>query len=177
MSDINANLNVSADVGQALAQLRQLQQQISEVSVAAGRLNLSQTMTNAGNFNYAVNGIGQFRSEIVKTSGAMATLQKQIDTNKLTMGQMFQNATGAAKGLNVFSNNAAQMTDLATDRAMRLNTQYITLTDSITGMQRVVATRPLSALGMDADIAAQKSQLLNKSIRDLGTSYLLGQIC
>lgn len=170
MSDINANLNVSADVGQALAQLRQLQQQISEVSVAAGRLNLSQTMTNAGNFNYAVNGIGQFRSEIVKTSGAMATLQKQIDTNKLTMGQMFQNATGAAKGLNVFSNNAAQMTDLATDRAMRLNTQYITLTDSITGMQRVVATRPLSALGMDADIAAQKSQLLNKSIRDLGTS-------
>ena len=100
MADVESNIKVSIDTTEALAQLKNLQRQISAFhssiakTGAAGTAvsnNLSQNLVNQ------INSSGKFYAEMTRIKTTTESFNDALEKNKLSMGQYFRYAGASTK--------------------------------------------------------------------------------
>jgi hypothetical protein len=162
-------IDIEINTGRAASQLQALQTQINAFSLALNKSNNSQNAFAkefSGELQKAINKTGLFTAETIKLQTAAATLDKTLSKGKTSLGQFF-----SAK-FNKDSAIAAETMALASERARRLQTQFIATTGAANGFQDALAVRPLAAFSSEAAVAAQKTQILSNMFKQ-GTTQLI----
>jgi TP901 family phage tail tape measure protein len=180
MADMQTNINVNIDVSDALANLKNLQREISAVQsslargsaaqVSAAR-NLQQELVNS------INATGKFSATFKKVETTSEAFTRSLEKNKLSLSEYFRYAGGASKKFgSMFSAEMATIDKVARERVKTLQTQYIKLGRDANGAMQSIAIRPL-VLDMDnlatrTAMAAQKQQILNQLLKQGSTNLL-----
>ena len=180
MSDVNANISVNIDTSSALAELKNLQRQISlfhnqiaksSASAAIAQRNLQQEFVNS------INATGQFaaRMQTIKTSAESFTTS--LEKNKFSMREYFRYGVASSKSFGkLFKTEFDTIQKVAEERVRKLQTQYIKMGRDASGAMKAIAVTPLALdmedLGTKTMIAAQKQQLFNQLLAQ-GTTNLI----
>ena len=180
MADAQANINVNLDATRALAQLKNLQRQISVFNAeiarggaqaAAGAARMQQNLVSG------INATGQFSATMARTKTTTESFTNALEKNKLSMGQYFRYAGGATQKFgHLFSKEMGVIDKVARERVKTLQTQYVKLGRDASGAMKSIAVRPL-ALDMEnvatkTAIAAQKQQIFNQLLKQGSTNLL-----
>jgi TP901 family phage tail tape measure protein len=179
-ADANANIRINIDSAKALADLKNLQKQISQFhrSVAQG----SQAAATAQralqtNLINSINSIGSFSAELRTVRTSAESFTNALEKNKLSLGQYFRYAGASTKtfGKN-FVNEFNTIEKVAQERVKTLQTQYIKLGRDASGAMQAIAVRPsvlnMQDLGTQTAIAAQKQALFNQLVKQGSTNLL-----
>jgi hypothetical protein len=162
-------IDIEINTGRAASQLQALQTQINAFNLALNKSNKAQG-TFAAEYSRelqsAINKTGLFTAETIRLQTAAATLDKTLSKGKTSLGQFF-----SAK-FNKDSAIAAETMALASERARRLQTQFIATSGAANGFQDALAVRPLAAFSSEAAVAAQKTQILSSMFKQ-GTTQLI----
>jgi TP901 family phage tail tape measure protein len=162
-------IDIEINTGRAASQLQALQTQINAFNLALNKGNKAQG-TFAAEYSRelqsAINKTGLFTAETIRLQTAAATLDKTLSKGKTSLGQFF-----SAK-FNKDSAIAAETMALASERARRLQTQFIATSGAANGFQDALAIRPLAAFSSEAAVAAQKTQILSSMFKQ-GTTQLI----
>jgi TP901 family phage tail tape measure protein len=180
MSDINANIGVNFDTAQALAELKNLQRQISTFHTSISRSSESAAIAQKNyqtNLLNAINATGQFVAQmgVIKTS--TETFTHALENNKLSMREYYRYAGGATKTFGrLFTNEFNTIAKVAEERVKRLQTQYIKMGRDTTGAMRAMAVMPanldMSNQSTKLQIAAQKQAIFNQLLKQGSTQLL-----
>ena len=180
MSDINANIGVNFDTAQALAELKNLQRQLSQFHTSISKTSESAAIAQRNlqtNLLNSINATGNFVAQmgVIKTSTESFT--HALETNKLSMREYFRYAGGASKTFGtLFKNEFNTISKVAEERVKRLQTQYIKMGRDTTGAMRAMAVMPatldMSNLGTKTQIAAQKQAIFNQLLKQGSTQLL-----
>jgi hypothetical protein len=180
MADVQANIGINIDATAALAQLKNLQRQISVFNAeiargggkaAAAAASMQQELVSS------INATGQFSASMTSIRSTTESFTNALEKNKLTMGQTFRYAGGASKKFGkLFTNEFNTIEKVARERVKTIQTQYIKMGRDANGAIKAIAVRPL-ALDMDnlatrTAMAAQKQQILNQLLRQGSTNLL-----
>ena len=162
-------IDIEINTGGAASQLQALQTQINAFNLALNKSNKAQG-TFAAEYSRelqsAINKTGLFTAETIRLQTAAATLDKTLSKGKTSLGQFF-----SAK-FNKDSAIAAETMALASERARRLQTQFIATAGAANGFQDALAVRPLAAFSSEAAVAAQRTQILSNMFKQ-GTTQLI----
>jgi TP901 family phage tail tape measure protein len=162
-------IDIEINTGSAASQLQALQAQINAFNLALNKSNKAQG-TFASEYSRelqgAINKTGLFTAETIRLQTAAATLDKTLSKGKTSLGQFF-----SAK-FNKDSAIAAETMALASERAKRLQTQFIATAGAANGFQDALAVRPLAAFSSEAAVAAQRTQILSNMFKQ-GTTQLI----
>jgi TP901 family phage tail tape measure protein len=162
-------IDIEINTGGAASQLQALQTQINAFNLALNKSNKAQG-TFASEYSRelqsAINKTGLFTAETIRLQTAAATLDKTLSKGKTSLGQFF-----SAK-FNKDSAIAAETMALASERARRLQTQFIATAGAANGFQDALAVRPLAAFSSEAAVAAQRTQILSNMFKQ-GTTQLI----
>ena len=162
-------IDIEINTGRAASQLQALQTQINAFNLALNKSNKAQG-TFAAEYSRelqsAINKTGLFTAETIRLQTAAATLDKTLSKGKTSLGQFF-----SAK-FNKDSAIAAETMALASERARRLQTQFIATAGAANGFQDALAVRPLAAFSSEAAVAAQRTQILSNMFKQ-GTTQLI----
>ena len=162
-------IDIEINTGSAASQLQALQSQINAFNLALNKSNKAQG-TFASEYSRelqsAINKTGLFTAETIRLQTAAATLDKTLSKGKTSLGQFF-----SAK-FNKDSAIAAETMALASERARRLQTQFIATSGAANGFQDALAVRPLSAFSSEVSVAAQRTQILSNMFKQ-GTTQLI----
>jgi TP901 family phage tail tape measure protein len=162
-------IDIEINTGGAASQLQALQAQINAFNLALNKSNKAQG-TFAAEYSRelqsAINKTGLFTAETIRLQTAAATLDKTLSKGKTSLGQFF-----SAK-FNKDSAIAAETMALASERARRLQTQFIATAGAANGFQDALAVRPLAAFSSEAAVAAQRTQILSNMFKQ-GTTQLI----
>lgn len=175
MSDVNANINISIDSSQALAQLRNLQNQISAFnkSVVAGNSAAAAAQRDLNrNLAAQINATKQFTTSMTTVESSVGRLGRSIDKGKLSLGEYFRYGTAASGMFGKAMKENAEIMALAESRAKRLQTQYVALGNAQNGYTKAMAIRPNNLFNADAAISIQRQQIFNKLLNDGSTSLI-----
>jgi TP901 family phage tail tape measure protein len=162
-------IDIEINTGGAASQLQALQTQINAFNLALNKSNKAHSTFAkefGGELQSAINKTGLFTAETIKLHTAAATLDKTLSKGKTSLGQFF-----SAK-FNKDSAIAAETMALASERARRLQTQFIATSGAANGFQDALAVRPLSAFSSQAAVAAQRTQILSNMFKQ-GTTQLI----
>ena len=180
MSDVNANIGVNIDSSQALAELKNLQRQISEFNLSIAKSNEAAALAQKSlqrNLINSINSIGTFSAELRTVNTTAESFTKALEGNKLSMREYFRYAGATTKtfGQN-FKSELDTISKVAEERVKTLQTQYIKLGRDANGAMKAIAVRPL-VLDMDnlstkTQIAAQKQALFNQLLKQGSTNLL-----
>lgn len=180
MADVESNIKVSIDTTEALAQLKNLQRQISAFhssiakTGAAGTAvsnNLSQNLVNQ------INASGKFYAEMTRIKTTTESFNDALEKNKLSMGQYFRYAGASTKTFGkLFKEEFNTINKVARENVKTLQTQYIKMGRDASGAVKAMSIRPL-ALDMNdyatkTAMAAQRQALLNQLLKQGSTNLL-----
>jgi TP901 family phage tail tape measure protein len=182
VANVNANIHIGINATQALGQLRALQSQISKFnqSIVAGNAAAAATQASmTASMASMIGATGKFSTSIRTMETGVSALGTAFDKGTLSSKQYFRYAasqmpglTRAFRGLGV---EQARMSELATDRVKRLQTQYVSLGRDVQGMQKVMAITPKNlakGYATDIAIAQQRQQLFNRAL-ELGSTGMV----
>ena len=178
--DIQSNIRIDIDAASALATLKNLQRQISafhtsmikgSADAAAASAQFQQKLINS------INRTGQFSAEITKVSSSAEAFTTALEKNKLSLGEYFRYAGGASKSFGkLFQSEFRTIEKTAIERVKTLQTQYIQLGRDANGALKAIKIKPLALdmkdLSVQTQIAAQKTQILNKLMMQGSTNLL-----
>ena len=180
MSDVNANIGVNFDTSQALAELKNLQRQLSQFHTSISRTSESAAIAQKNlqtNLLNSVNATGNFIAQmgVIKTSTESFT--HALENNKLSMREYFRYAGGASQTFGkLFTNEFNTIGKVAEERVKRLQTQYIKMGRDTTGAMRAMAIMPatldMNSLATRTQIAAQKQAIFNQLLKQGSTQLL-----
>jgi TP901 family phage tail tape measure protein len=178
--DANARIRVDIDTAAALANIKNLQRQISAfhtsmakggAAAAATSLNMQQGLLNS------INQTGKFSATIRNVKSTTDSFTDSLQKNKLSMGEYFRYAGASTKTFGrLFRSEFDTINKVARERVKDLQTQYIKMGRDANGAMRAIAVRPL-ALDMEnlatrTQIAAQRQALLNQLLKQGSTNLL-----
>jgi TP901 family phage tail tape measure protein len=178
--DANARIRVDIDTAAALANIKNLQRQISAfhtsmakggAAAAATSLNMQQGLLNN------INQTGKFSATIRNVKSTTDSFTDSLQKNKLSMGEYFKYAGASTKTFGrLFRTEFDTINKVARERVKDLQTQYIKMGRDANGSMRAIAVRPLALdmenLATKTQIAAQRQALLNQLLRQGSTNLL-----
>jgi TP901 family phage tail tape measure protein len=178
--DANARIRVDIDTAEALANIKNLQRQISAfhtnmakggAAAAATSLNLQQGLLNS------INRTGQFSATIKNVRSTTESFTNSLEKNKLSMREYFRYSGAATKTFGrFFATEFDTINKVARERVKDLQTQYIKMGRDANGAIKAIAVRPLALdmenLGTRTQIAAQRQALLNQMLKQGSTNLL-----
>jgi len=180
MSDINANIGVNFDTAQALAELKNLQRQLSQFHTSISRTSESAAIAQKNlqtNLLNSVNATGNFIAQmgVIKTSTESFT--HALENNKLSMREYFRYAGGASKTFGrLFTNEFNTIGRVAEERVKRLQTQYIKMGRDTTGAMKAMSIMPatldINSMSTQMQISAQKQAIFNQLLKQGSTQLL-----
>lgn len=180
MSDVNANIGVNFDTSQALAELKNLQRQLSQFHTSISRTSESAALAQRNlqtNLLNSVNATGNFIAQmgVIKTSTESFT--HALENNKLSMREYFRYAGGASQTFGrLFTNEFNTIGKVAEERVKKLQTQYIKMGRDTTGAMRAMSVMPatldMSNIATKTQIAAQKQAIFNQLLKQGSTQLL-----
>ena len=180
MADVNANIGVNIDTSDALAQLKNLQRQISQFHTSVAKSSESAGLAQRNlqkNFLNSVNAIEGFSAELKTVRTTAESFSNSLEKNKLSMREYFRFAASQSKtfGKN-FGAEFSTIEKTAIERVKTLQTQYIKLGRDASGAMQSIAIRPtmlnMKDLGTQTAIAAQKQVIFNQLIKQGSTNLL-----
>jgi TP901 family phage tail tape measure protein len=180
MSDFESKVRIDIDAGQALAQIKLLQRQISDFhsSMAKGSatanlksLQMQQSLVDT------INATGQYSAQMKTVASSTQAFTTSLEKNKLSLNQYFKYAGGASRSFGkLFKTEMDTIQKVAIERVKDLQTQYIKMGRDANGALKTIAVRPLALdmenLSTKTQIAAQKQQLLNQLLKQGSTNLL-----
>ncbi len=180
MADANANIRIDVDTSAALANIKNLQRQISMfhsqmaqggAKAAAASAQMSQSLING------INATKGFSAQLTTISSSSQAFTTALEKNKLSMGQYFRFAGASTKTFGkLFKSEFNTIEKVARERVKDLQSQYIKLGRNASGAISAIKVRPtaldMQNLGTQTAMAAQKVQLFNQLVRQ-GTTNLL----
>jgi len=180
MADANANIRIGVDTSAALAEIKNLQRQISlfhSSMAASGKAAADQSARMQANLMNSINATRGFTARMTTISTTTDSFTNALEKNKLSMGQYFRYAGGATKSFgSLFKSEFNTISKVARERVKDLQTQYIKMGRDADGAMKAIAVRPttldMKNLGTQTAIAAQKQQLFNQLIRQGSTNLL-----
>ena len=178
--DANARIRVDIDTAAALANIKNLQRQISAFhtslaksggTAAASSMQLQQSLING------LNKTGQFSAGIKNIRSTTDSFTNSLQKNKLSMGEYFRYSAAATKSFGrFFTSEFDTINKVARERVKDLQTQYIKMGRDANGAMRAIAIRPLALdmenLATKTQIAAQRQALLNQMLKQGSTNLL-----
>jgi TP901 family phage tail tape measure protein len=178
--DANARIRVDIDTAAALANIKNLQRQISAfhtsmakggAAAAATSLNMQQGLLNS------INQTGKFSATIRTVKTTTDSFTDSLQKNKLSMGEYFRYAGASTKTFGrLFRTEFDTINKVARERVKDLQTQYIKMGRDANGAMRAIAVRPLALdmenLATKTQIAAQRQALLNQLLKQGSTNLL-----
>ena len=178
--EVQSNIRINIDSAAALANLKNLQRQISafhasmakgSASAAAQSALLQQSLLNS------INATGKFSASMKTVKTSTESFTDALEKNKLSMGQYFRYAGGATKTFGkLFASEFGTIEKVARERVKTLQTQYIKMGRDANGAMKAIAVRPLALdmenLATKTAIAAQKQQILNQLLKQGSTNLL-----
>ena len=162
-------IDIEINTGSAASTLQALQSQINAFNLALNKGNATQGKFSAEytkKLQEAINKTGLFTAETIRLQTAAATLDKTLSKGKTSLGQYFSarfNKDGAI---------AAETMALASERARRLQTQFIATSGAANGFQDALAVRPLAAFSSQVAVAGQKAEIMSAMFKQ-GTTQLI----
>ena len=162
-------IDIEINTGSAASTLQALQSQINAFNLALNKANATQGKFSAEytkKLQDAINKTGLFTAETIRLQTAAATLDKTLSKGKTSLGQYFSarfNKDGAI---------AAETMALASERARRLQTQFIATSGAANGFQDALAVRPLAAFSSQVAVAGQKAEIMSAMFKQ-GTTQLI----
>jgi len=179
MADIQSNLRINVDTGNALAQIKSLQRQISAFhdSLRNSGNAANQAISNnlSKNLLNSVNSTQKFSASLTTVNDASQSFTSALERNKLSMGQYFKFAGGSTKTFGkLFKNEFNTIETVARERVKTLQTQYIRMGRDANGALEAIKVRPLRLdmqnLGTQVAMTAQKQQLFNQLMKQGSTN-------
>jgi TP901 family phage tail tape measure protein len=180
VADVNANIGVNIDTSDALAQLKNLQRQISAFHTSVAKSSESAGLAQRNlqkNFLNSVNAIEGFSAELKTVRTTAESFSNSLEKNKLSMREYFRFAASQSKrfGKN-FGAEFSTIEKTAIERVKTLQTQYIKLGRDANGAMQSIAIRPtmlnMKDLGTQTAIAGQKQAIFNQLIKQGSTNLL-----
>ena len=162
-------IDIEINTGSAASALQALQAQINAFNLALNKGNKSQAQFSgeySRKLQEAINKTGLFTAETIRLETAAATLDKTLSKGKTSLGQYFSarfNKDGAI---------AAETMALASERARRLQTQFIATSGAAGGFQNALAVRPLAAFSTEMAVAGQRAEVMSAMFKQ-GTTQLI----
>lgn len=180
MADVNANIGVSIDTSQALAQLKSLQRQISQFHTSIARSSEAAALAQRSlqkNLINSINSIGAFSAELRTVRTSAESFTNSLEKNKFSMREYFRYAGASTRTFGkLFKSEFDTIGKVAEERVKTLQTQYIKLGRNASGAMEAIAVRPtalnMQDYGTKTAIAAQKQALFNQLMKQ-GTTNLL----
>jgi hypothetical protein len=180
VADVNANIGVHIDTSAALAQLKNLQRQLSafhssiaknSAASAAAQKNLQTNLLNS------INATGKFSAQMGTVRTSTESFTHALETNKLSMREYFRFAGGSTKTFGrLFKQEFDTIGKVAQERVKTMQTQFIKMGRDASGAMQAMAIRP-TTLNMNdyatkTALAAQKQALFNQLMRQGSTNLL-----
>jgi TP901 family phage tail tape measure protein len=180
MADVNANIGVSIDTSEALAQLKSLQRQISQFHTSIAKSSESAALAQRSlqkNLIGSINSLGAFSAELRTVRTTAETFTNSLEKNKFSMREYFRYAGASTKTFGrLFKSEFDTIGKVAEERVKTLQTQYIKLGRNASGAMEAIAIRPTSLnmqdLGTKTALAAQKQALFNQLMKQGSTNLL-----
>ena len=181
MTDVQSNINVNIDTGNAIESIKNLQRQISvfhqslRSSGSAANAAMSDNMTR--NLVNSINATKKFAASFTTVQSSTEAFTTALEKNKFSMGQYFKYAAGSTKSFGkLFATEFNTIQQVAESRVRTLQTQFIKLGRDASGAVKAIKVRPLALdmenLSTQTAIAAQKQQLFNQLIKQGSTNLL-----
>ena len=180
MADAQSNIKVSIDTAEALANIKNLQRQISafHTSMAKGgaAANAVTGQLQQGLLN-SINATGKFSAQMKTIKTTTESFTNSLEKNKFSMGEYFRFAGGASKTFGrLFKSEFETINKVARENVKDLQTQYIKMGRDASGSMKAIAVRPLSLdmndLATKTMIASEKQALLNQLLKQGSTNLL-----
>ena len=189
MSDVNANISINFDTGQALASLRQLQAGLSRFNQSLTQGNVAAANAQKGlndQLMQAINATGKFVATQKDIATSTSSFTSALEKNQLSMREYFRyTAAAATANTKVFKGMFAQEREIINrarkDRVKSLQAQYIQLSDASGNFVKTLQVVPKHLKmvnGQYADyatrtqMAAQRQQFLNQLLKQGSTQLL-----
>ena len=181
MADIQSNIDINIDTTNALANIKNLQRQISlfhqglRASGSAANAAISENMSR--NLVNSINATKKFGASFTTVQSATQAFTTSLEKNKLSMGQYFKYAAGSTKTFGrLFTTEFNTIEHVAKSRVKTLQTQFIKLGRDANGAVKAIRVRPLTLdmkdLATQTAINAQKQQIFNQLIKQGSTNLL-----
>jgi TP901 family phage tail tape measure protein len=178
--DANARIRVDIDTAAALANIKNLQRQISAFHTSLAKSGGTAAASSMQLQNSLINGLnktGQFSAGIKTIKTTTDSFTNSLQKNKLSMGEYFRYSAAATKSFGrFFSSEFDTINKVARERVKDLQTQYIKMGRDANGAMRAIAVRPLALdmenLATKTQIAAQRQALLNQMLKQGSTNLL-----
>jgi|LakMenE18May11ns_1017448.scaffolds.fasta_scaffold9959168_11 TP901 family phage tail tape measure protein len=180
MADAQSNIKVSIDTAEALANIKNLQRQISafHTSMAKGgaAANAVTAQMQQGLIN-SINATGKFSAQMKTIRTTTESFTNSLEKNKFSLGEYFRYAGGASKTFGrLFKSEFETINKVARENVKDLQTQYIKMGRDANGAMKAIAVRPLSLdmndLATKTMIASEKQALLNQLLKQGSTNLL-----
>jgi TP901 family phage tail tape measure protein len=178
--DVNARIRVDVDTAAALANIKNLQRQIStfhaSMAKSGAAASAASTQLQQGLINN-INRTGQFSATIKNIKSTTDSFTNALEKNKLSMREYFRYSAASTKSFGrFFGAEFDTINKVARERVKDLQTQYIKMGRDANGAMKAIAVRPLvldmENLGTRTQIAAQRQALLNQMLKQGSTNLL-----
>ena len=180
MAEANANIRIDVDTSAALANIKNLQRQISMfhsqmaqggAKAAAASAQMSQSLVNS------INATKGFSAQLTTINSSSQAFTAALEKNQLSMGQYFRFAGASTKTFGkLFKTEFNTINKVARERVKDLQTQYVKLGRNASGAINAIKVRPqaldMQNFGTQTAMAAQRVQLFNQLLRQGSTNLL-----
>jgi TP901 family phage tail tape measure protein len=180
MADVNANIGVNIDTSAALAQLKDLQRQISQFHSSIAKSSEAAGLAQRDlqrNFLNSVNALGTFSAELRTVRTTSESFTNSLEKNKFSMREYFRYAGASTQTFGkLFKSEYDTIGRVAEDRVKKLQTQYIKMGRDASGAMKAIAIIPneldMSNFSTQTQLAAQKQALFNQLMKQGSTNLL-----
>jgi TP901 family phage tail tape measure protein len=180
MADVNANIGVNIDTSAALANLKNLQRQISVFHSSMAKSGAAASAVSAGmqqNLINTINQTGKFSASMRNVKSTTESFTNALEKNKLSMREYFRYSAASTKTFGrMFRTEFDTIDKVARERVKTLQTQYIKMGRDANGAMKAIAVRPLALdmqnLATQTQMAAQKQALFNQLVKQGSTNLL-----
>ena len=189
MSDVNANISINFDTGQALASLRQLQAGLSRFNQSLTQGNVAAANAQKGlndQLMQAINATGKFVATQKDIATSTSSFTSALEKNQLSMREYFRyTAAAATANTKVFKGMFAQEREIINrarkDRVKSLQAQYIQLSDASGNFVKTLQVVPKHLKMVNGEyadyatrtqMAAQRQQFMNQLLKQGSTQLL-----
>jgi|LakMenE18May11ns_1017448.scaffolds.fasta_scaffold9959101_3 TP901 family phage tail tape measure protein len=178
--DIRSDIRIGVDTSQAIAEIKQLQRQISQLNtqlIKSGAQQAQSAQNIQRDLIKNINSTGKFAANVRTISTTAESFTTALERNKLSMGEYFRYAGASTKTFGrLFKNEFATIEKVARERVKTLQTQYIKLGRDANGAMKAISVRPLAldmeSLATKTALAAQRQQLFNQLLKQGSTNLL-----
>jgi TP901 family phage tail tape measure protein len=180
MADIQSNIRIDIDTSAALANIKNLQREISAFHTAMAKgsaANAAAASNLQKDLIQSLNASGKFAASMTNVKTTTESFTNSLEKNKFSLGEYFRYAGASTKtfGKN-FAAEFATINKVARERVKDLQTQYIQLGRDANGAMQSIRVRPLvldmENLATQTAINAQKQQLFNQLLKQGSTNLL-----